>query len=225
MCYRLLSASHRCAEYMIGSLSYKLSLSALYLCASQTLLQPFSLVGVCSSCQYPQLFIMCLRNSDTISLHVSALLFAALAAQAEIPALFSQRPIVLRQSRVAMYHPAIDSLAYTLVDMPIAFATLVIFSITLYFIVGLRQTAGQFLYVLSLQMPFYAARVLISSQYLLFVPIHHDDHDEILVPLACCSVQVPCASADLCRPCHPRLGTLHWLCHPTANYDRRVEVD
>jgi ABC-type multidrug transport system permease subunit len=77
----------------------------------------------------------------------SALLFAALAAQAEIPALFAQRPIVLRQSRAAMYYPFIDALAYTLVDMPISFVTLVFFSIALYFIVGLVQTAGQFLCV------------------------------------------------------------------------------
>ncbi|EKM53332.1 uncharacterized protein PHACADRAFT_259626 [Phanerochaete carnosa HHB-10118-sp] len=73
-----------------------------------------------------------------------ALLFAALTAQAEIPALFAQRPIVLRQSRAAMYYPFIESLALTLVDMPIAFITLLMFSIVLYFIVGLQQTASQF---------------------------------------------------------------------------------
>ena len=86
------------------------------------------------------------------SLHLSfflssALLFAALTAQAEIPALFSQRPIVLRQSRAAMYHPFIESLAYTLVDIPISFVTLIIFGIILYFLVRLQQTASQFLCV------------------------------------------------------------------------------
>ena len=75
----------------------------------------------------------------------SAILFAALTAQAEIPALFSQRPIVLRQSRVAMYYPFIEALAYTFVDMPIAFITLVVFCIVIYFVVGLQQSAGQFL--------------------------------------------------------------------------------
>ena len=75
----------------------------------------------------------------------SALLFAALTAQSEIPALFAQRPIVLRHSRAAMYYPFIEALALTLVDMPIAFITLVLFSILLYFIVGLEQTAGQYL--------------------------------------------------------------------------------
>lgn len=63
----------------------------------------------------------------------------------EIPALFVQRPIVLRQSRAAMYHPFVDSLALTLVDMPMTGVTLIFFSIVLYFTVGLQQSAGQFL--------------------------------------------------------------------------------
>lgn len=46
-----------------------------------------------------------------------------------------------------MYHPFIESLAYTIVDMPIAFITLVVFSIILYFVVGLQRSAGQYLYV------------------------------------------------------------------------------
>ena len=75
----------------------------------------------------------------------SALLFAALTAMAEIPALFDQRPIVLRHSKAAMYHPFVDALAYSLVDMPIAFFTVLIFAIILYFLVGLQKSAGQFL--------------------------------------------------------------------------------
>lgn len=64
---------------------------------------------------------------------------------AEIPALFSQRPIILRQSRAAMYHPLIEALATTLVDIPKMFIILVFFSIVLYFLVGLNQSAGPFL--------------------------------------------------------------------------------
>lgn len=44
-----------------------------------------------------------------------------------------------------MYHPFIESLAYTLVDMPIAFITLIVFGIILYFLVRLQQSASQFL--------------------------------------------------------------------------------
>jgi ATP-binding cassette subfamily G (WHITE) protein 2 (SNQ2) len=51
----------------------------------------------------------------------SSLLFAALSTMAEIPALFGQRPIVERHNRSAMYHPFIEGLALTLVDVPITF--------------------------------------------------------------------------------------------------------
>ncbi|KAH9941401.1 pleiotropic drug resistance ABC transporter [Amylocystis lapponica] len=73
-----------------------------------------------------------------------ALLFAAISTLAEIPALFSQRPIVLRQSRAAMYHPFVEALAMTLVDAPMTLITIIVFSIVLYFVVGLQASAGQF---------------------------------------------------------------------------------
>ncbi|VDC00110.1 unnamed protein product [Peniophora sp. CBMAI 1063] len=73
-----------------------------------------------------------------------ALLFAALTAMSEIPALFAQRPIVLKHFRSAMYHPFIEATALTLVDIPITFITLILFSIVLYFLVGLQTSASQF---------------------------------------------------------------------------------
>lgn len=75
----------------------------------------------------------------------SAILFGALSAMAEIPALFAQRPIVLRHYHAAMYHPFTESFALTLVDVPITLLTLVIFAIILYFLVDLQRTAAQFL--------------------------------------------------------------------------------
>jgi ATP-binding cassette subfamily G (WHITE) protein 2 (SNQ2) len=42
---------------------------------------------------------------------------------AEIAALFAQRPIVLRQNKAALYHPFIEAVALTLVDIPITFCT------------------------------------------------------------------------------------------------------
>jgi len=74
-----------------------------------------------------------------------SLLFAALTTMAEIPALFGQRPIVLRQSRAAMYHPFGESLAYTLLDIPIVATIMCVFAVTLYFMVGLYQQPGTFL--------------------------------------------------------------------------------
>lgn len=60
---------------------------------------------------------------------------------AEIPALYAQRPIVLRHQRAAMYHPFVDILALTLVDIPITALTLSVFSIVLYFLVGFQLSA------------------------------------------------------------------------------------
>ena len=52
---------------------------------------------------------------------------------------------MLRQSRAAMYHPSIEYLAYTLVDIPLTVVTLILFCIILYFLVKLQQSASQFL--------------------------------------------------------------------------------
>lgn len=71
---------------------------------------------------------------------------------AEIPALYGQRPIVLRHKKAALYHPFIESMALTLVDIPITFLTLAVFSVMLYFLVRLQQSVGQFLYVFHYQL-------------------------------------------------------------------------
>ncbi|EJD42304.1 pleiotropic drug resistance ABC transporter [Auricularia subglabra TFB-10046 SS5] len=73
-----------------------------------------------------------------------ALLFSALTAMSEIPALYAQRPIVHRQMRGAMYHPYIEAVALTLVDIPLTLLIQVIFTILLYFLVGLQRTPGQY---------------------------------------------------------------------------------
>ena len=46
-----------------------------------------------------------------------ALLFGALSTMAEIPALYSQRPIVARHHKAALYRPWIDAFALTVVDI------------------------------------------------------------------------------------------------------------
>ncbi|KAF8069197.1 pleiotropic drug resistance ABC transporter [Lyophyllum atratum] len=73
-----------------------------------------------------------------------ALLFSALSSMAEIPALYSQRPIVHRHQKAAMYHPFTEALALTVVDIPILFTNTIIFGILIYFIVGLQLSASQF---------------------------------------------------------------------------------
>ena len=64
---------------------------------------------------------------------------------ARIPTLYAHCPLILRHQKAAMYHPFIEAAAMTLVDIPITFVTLTAYSIVLYFLVGLQQTASQFL--------------------------------------------------------------------------------
>ena len=46
-----------------------------------------------------------------------------------------------------MYHPIVEALALTLVEVPFTLATIILFTIIIYFIMGLQQSAAQFLYV------------------------------------------------------------------------------
>lgn len=80
----------------------------------------------------------------------SSLFFGALSAFSEMPALFSQRPIILRHQKAAMYHPFAEAIAFTIVDIPVTFTQAMLFSIVLYFIVQFQQSAGQFLWVLTI---------------------------------------------------------------------------
>jgi ATP-binding cassette subfamily G (WHITE) protein 2 (SNQ2) len=64
---------------------------------------------------------------------------------AEIPSLFTQRPVVVRHAKATMYHPFIEAAAHTIVDVPMTFLTVMIFSVIVYFMVGLQASASQFL--------------------------------------------------------------------------------
>ena len=76
---------------------------------------------------------------------ISAVFVPALFSMSEIPALFAQRPIVHRHQRAAMYHPMAEAIAMTIVDLPITFITMALYTIIVYFIVHLQRTAGQYL--------------------------------------------------------------------------------
>jgi ATP-binding cassette subfamily G (WHITE) protein 2 (SNQ2) len=78
---------------------------------------------------------------------ISSVFLPALFSMAEIPALFSQRPIVRRHQKAALYHPMIEAMALTLVDLPITFVTIGLYTVILYFVARLQQSAGQFLCV------------------------------------------------------------------------------
>jgi ATP-binding cassette subfamily G (WHITE) protein 2 (SNQ2) len=59
----------------------------------------------------------------------------------EIAGLYTQRPIIHRHKNAALYHPFIEALALTLVDVPITFLTSIVFGVILYFMVGLQRSA------------------------------------------------------------------------------------
>ncbi|KAJ1952133.1 ATP-binding cassette transporter snq2, partial [Dispira parvispora] len=77
-----------------------------------------------------------------------ALLFNTLMANAEVPKSFSTRPIVYKQKAFAFYHPSTQFIAQTLVDLPLYLVQVVVFSVILYWMVGLQAEAGKFFFFL-----------------------------------------------------------------------------
>ena len=73
-----------------------------------------------------------------------ALLFNSLTGLAEIPAMYAQRPILVRQRRYRMTRPSADAIAQTLVDLPKQFLTVLVFDLILYWLTGLAPSADQF---------------------------------------------------------------------------------
>ncbi|KAL0957046.1 hypothetical protein HGRIS_003145 [Hohenbuehelia grisea] len=92
-----------------------------------------------------------LNSPETTSAYFSrggvlffALLFATLMAMAEIPSLYSHQAIVAKQRDAALYHPFVEALAYSIIDIPLSFCTILLFAIVLYFLSGLQRSAEQF---------------------------------------------------------------------------------
>lgn len=157
----------------------------------------------------------------------SALLFSALTAMAEIPALYAQRPIVLRHERAALYHPFIESLALTFVDIPITFALVTIFAIVLYFMTGLQRSAVS-IYIFHHRVrkwliyvclgPIFVSvfcilvvfDVLTRPQRFPFVLVFHVDHNEGMVPSYRCAIRDRCTSTVGRWNIRPRHRYIHW---------------
>lgn len=73
-----------------------------------------------------------------------SLLFNALLAMSEVTDSFSGRPILGKHKAFAFYNPAAFCIAQIACDIPILIFQISIFSIVLYFMVGLKATAGAF---------------------------------------------------------------------------------
>ena len=96
---------------------------------------------------YESLIVVC---ASVLNLAFNSALFCCgIGTMSEIPALFSQRLIVRRHQKAALYYPFIDSLAHTIVDIPITLISVTIVSVIIYFLAGLQKSAKQFLYVIS----------------------------------------------------------------------------
>ncbi|ODQ63164.1 hypothetical protein NADFUDRAFT_84369 [Nadsonia fulvescens var. elongata DSM 6958] len=73
-----------------------------------------------------------------------ALLFMALSTLAEVSNSFDQRPIIIKQKSYSMYHPSAEAFQLVFSEFPKKFASVALFAIVLYFLTGLKVTAGAF---------------------------------------------------------------------------------
>jgi ABC-type multidrug transport system permease subunit len=75
------------------------------------------------------------------TLFISVICFG-LMAMSEVTDSFSGRPVLAKHKDFALYHPATFCFAQITADVPIIAAQVTSFSLILYFLVGLEQTAG-----------------------------------------------------------------------------------
>jgi ABC-type multidrug transport system permease subunit len=73
-----------------------------------------------------------------------ALLFNSLLSMSEVTESFSGRPVLLKHKSFAYFHPAAFCIAQIAADIPVILFQVSIFSIILYFMVGLTMEAGSF---------------------------------------------------------------------------------
>lgn len=73
-----------------------------------------------------------------------ALLFNALLAMSEVTDSFSGRAVLAKHKSFALYHPAAFCIAQICADIPVLLTQVSIFSIILYFMVGLKAEPGAF---------------------------------------------------------------------------------
>lgn len=77
-----------------------------------------------------------------------ACLMNAFSSALEILTLYSQRPIVEKHSRYALYHPSAEAVSSMLCDMPYKVANTITFNLALYFMTNLRREPGPFFFYL-----------------------------------------------------------------------------
>ena len=73
-----------------------------------------------------------------------SLLFNALLALAELTAVFSSRPIILKHKSFSFYRPAAYAIGQFVLDIPLIFIQVMLFELFVYFMSDLARTASQF---------------------------------------------------------------------------------
>lgn len=73
-----------------------------------------------------------------------SILFHSLLAMSEVTSSFEGRPVLAKHRAFALYHPAAFCIAQIAADIPVLLFQISHFSLVVYFMVGLRQTAGAF---------------------------------------------------------------------------------
>ncbi|WWD19932.1 hypothetical protein CI109_104404 [Kwoniella shandongensis] len=73
-----------------------------------------------------------------------SLLFPSLISLAETTAAFSGRAVSAKHKAFSMYRPSAVALAQTIGDLPIFFVQIVVFTLIIYFMVGLQVSAGHY---------------------------------------------------------------------------------
>ncbi|KAJ4289885.1 hypothetical protein N0V90_011218 [Kalmusia sp. IMI 367209] len=71
-------------------------------------------------------------------------LFNIIVNFAEVAAQFSQRPVVEKQHSYGMYHPYIDALATMISQFPLKALNILVFTVIVYFMTGLKREVGPF---------------------------------------------------------------------------------
>jgi ATP-binding cassette subfamily G (WHITE) protein 2 (PDR) len=94
-----------------------------------------------------------LDNNSSSFFQRGALLFFACLMNAfssalEILTLYSQRPIVEKHNRYALYHPSAEAVASMLCDLPYKISNAILFNLTIYFMTNLRREPGPFFFFL-----------------------------------------------------------------------------
>jgi ABC-type multidrug transport system permease subunit len=73
-----------------------------------------------------------------------SLLYNCIVAMSEVTESFKGRPILTKHKSFAMYHPAAFCLAQITADFPVLLFQCTIFSVVIYWMVGLKHTAAAF---------------------------------------------------------------------------------